>query len=110
MLHTTGGYWDAVAWIVAFIVIAVVVYIIRGLGRRDFRKDSAEPFFSGVELPTEKTHVKASNIYGEFTDSLKGYYNVMKKMHDGIINNYIAWFIAISVLLFFVVFLPEVIP
>ena len=110
MLLTGSGYWDAVSWIIAFIVICVVVYIIRALGKSGYRKEAEEPFFSGVELPEEKTHVKASNIYWGFIDSMKGYYNVMEKMHDGIINNYISWFVFIAVLLFIVLFAEEVIP
>ena len=110
MLETGFGYWDAIAWIVAFIVICIVVYIIRGFGKREHRKEAEEPFFSGVELPDEKMHVKASNIYWGFIESMKGYYDVMKKMHDGIINNYISWFIFIAVLLLIILFAPEVIP
>ena len=110
MLHTTGGYWDAIAWIIAFIVICIVVYIIRSFGKKGYRKEAEEPFFSGVELPTEKTHVRASNIFWGFTESMKGYYGIMEKMHDGIINNYVSWFVFIAVLLFIALFAQEVIP
>ncbi|MCD6474420.1 MAG: hydrogenase [Thermoplasmata archaeon] len=110
MLETGFGYWDAIAWIVAFIVICIVVYIIRSMGKKEHRKEAEEPFFSGVELPDEKVHVKASNIYWGFIESMKGYYDVMKKMHDGIINNYISWFVFIAVLLLITLFAKEVIP
>jgi len=110
MLKTSGGYWDPIAWLIVFIVSVIIAYIVRSFGKKSYRKESAEPFFSGVELPDDKTHVKASNIYWGFIESMKGYYDIMKRMHDGIINNYIAWFVFVAAVLFISIFIEEVIP
>ncbi len=109
MLRTYSGYWDAIAWIVAFITVAVVIYLIRAMGRKDYRKGEAQkPFFSGNELKAEEMHVKASNIYWGFMDAMKGYYTWMKKMHNGIINDYIAWFVGTAAIMFIALFIQEV--
>ena len=111
MLRTTGGYWDPVLWIIGFIVIAIVAYIIRGFGRKDYKGgEQLKPYLSGVEEPgKEEVHVRAGNIYWGFMEALKGYYDAMMKIHTGIINDYVAWFVGISALLFVAIFLVEVI-
>ena len=69
MLRTIGGYWDAISWIIGFIVISIVAYVIRSMGKKEYRKEAETPFLSGVEVSKEKIHVRASNIYWGFLDS-----------------------------------------
>lgn len=112
MLRTTEGYWDPIVWIIAFIVIAVVIYIIRSFGRSDAsgKGDQAKPYLSGnPEASKEASHVRAGNLYWGFIESMRGYYNVIMKIHNGIINDYVAWFVGITAILFIVIFLVEVI-
>ncbi|MCD6512690.1 MAG: FeoB-associated Cys-rich membrane protein [Thermoplasmata archaeon] len=111
MLKTYAGSWDAITWIIAFITIAIVVYIIRSFGRKDYRKGEAQKaFFSGEDvLSPEEMHVRASNIYWGFVEAMKGYYAWMRKIHNGIINDYIAWFVGVAAIMFIVFFIQEVI-
>ncbi|HEC82400.1 MAG TPA: hydrogenase [Thermoplasmatales archaeon] len=110
MLRTIEGYWDPILWIIAFIVIAIIAYIIRSAGRKEHKKgEQAKPYFSGVEIPSDQEiHVSGENIYWGFVESLKGYYSMMKKMHAGRINDYVAWFVGISAILFIAIFIMEV--
>lgn len=112
MLRTTGGYWDPVIWIIAFVVILLIAYIIRSFGRRDFsaKGDQTKPYFSGVaEESKEASHIRANNIYWGFLESLKSYYTAIMRIHTGIINDYVVWFVGVTALLFAIVFLVEVI-
>ncbi|KAA0002873.1 MAG: hydrogenase [Thermoplasmata archaeon] len=110
-LHTYGGYWSPIVWIIAFIVAFLIAYILWGMGEKKYKKgEQAKPFISGTEEPPKgEVHVRGGNVYWGFTEALKGYYNLMKKMHTGIINDYVLWFIGIAAILFVVIILPEVI-
>ncbi|MEM1513287.1 MAG: hydrogenase [Candidatus Thermoplasmatota archaeon] len=102
--------WQPIIWIISFIIIGIVAYIIRAIGRVDYKKGEQEkPFLSGMDLPKEELHIRASNIYWGFLDALKGYYNSMKKIHTGIINDYVSWFVLITAIIFISLFLFEVI-
>ncbi|HDN50765.1 MAG: hydrogenase [Thermoplasmata archaeon] len=110
MLKTIGGFWDPLILVLAAIVVAIIAYIIRAAGRRNHKTgEQAKPFFSGVAEPSkEAMHVRASNLYWGFTEALKGYYTSMKKMHSGMLNDYIGWFVGIAALIFVVLFVMEV--
>ena len=109
-LETTGGYWSPVIWLVAFIVAFLVSYIIWGMGEKKHAKGEQEKsFLSGMkEPPKEEVHIRAENMYWGFTETLKGYYDFMKKIHTGIINDYMLWFLGMTAIFFIVVILPEV--
>ena len=63
-----------------------------------------------MEEPSkEEVHVRAGNIYWGFIEALKGYYDTMKRMHTGIINDYIAWFVGISAIIFIAIFIIEMV-
>jgi len=106
MLRTIGGYWDPVVWVVAFIVILIIAYMVRAFGRREYKKgEQIKPFLSGVEEPSkEKVHVRGGNIYWGFIEALRGYYDYMKKMHSGIVNDYVAWFVGVAAIIFVAMF------
>ncbi|MEA2053598.1 MAG: hydrogenase [Candidatus Thermoplasmatota archaeon] len=111
VLETTGGYWSPILWLVAFTVAFLIAYIIWGMGEKKYKKgEQVKPFLSGLkEPPKEQVHVKAGNIYWGFTETLKGYYDFMKKIHTGIVNDYVLWFIGMAAIFFVVIIIPEVI-
>lgn len=110
MLETTGGYWSPVVWVVAFIVAFLIAYIIWGMGEKKRSKGEQEkPFLSGQKEPArEEVHVRGGNVYWGFTDTLSGYYAFMKKLHTGIINDYVLWFLGMAAIFFIAVIIPEV--
>ncbi len=111
-LETTGGYWSPVVWIIAFLVAALVAYILWGTGSREHKGgEQGTPFLSGHPGPSrEDAHVRAGNIYWGFTEALRGYYKWMKNIHTGIVNDYVLWFIGMAALFFILIIVPEVIP
>ncbi len=111
MIKTVGGYWEPIIWVIAFIVIAIMAYIVRSFGKKEYKKgEKLKPFLSGMEEPSkEEVHVRAGNIYWGFIEALKGYYDTMKRMHTGIINDYIAWFVGISAIIFIAIFIIEMV-
>jgi len=101
MLETTGGYWSPIVWIIAFIVAFLIAYIIWGIGEK---KHAGQK-----EPPKEEVHIRAGNIYWGFTDTLSGYYDFMKKIHTGIVNDYVLWFLGMAAIFFMAIVLPGVI-
>ncbi|MDD5778961.1 MAG: hydrogenase [Candidatus Thermoplasmatota archaeon] len=110
-LETTGGFWSPILWIIAFLVAFLIAYIIWGLGERKHGAgEQGKPFLSGTREPAkEAVHIRAGNIYWGFTETLHGYYDAMKKIHTGIVNDYVLWFLGMAALFFVILILPEVI-
>jgi hypothetical protein len=109
-LDTYGGYWSPIVWIFAFIVAFLISYVLWGLGERKYKKgEQVKPFISGVDEPSKaEIHVRGGNVYWGFTEALKGYYTLVRKMHTGILNDYVLWFIGVAAILFIIIFIPEV--
>jgi hypothetical protein len=94
--------WKPLVWILALFIAFLVVYILRSFGVKTFKKktEQVKPFLSGIKEPEkEKMHVKASNLYWGFTESLKGFYKILKKMHSGNVSDYVLWFVIILAIL-----------
>ena len=110
MLIAESGYafWNPIVWVIAFIVVMIVAYIFRSRGQKNYKKgtDQAKIFLSGEEVPEpELRHVRASNAYWGFFETLKGYYTVVIRPHTGIINDYVIWFIVIIAICAIIVFI-----
>jgi len=105
-LETTSGYWNAIIFVIAFVVIALVVYILRSFGEKTYKKDSEQtkPFLSGNPEPEkENVHVRAGNLFWGFTEALKEYYKPAVKGHTGIVNDYVYWFVIVLAVLFIII-------
>lgn len=105
-LNTGSGVWNPIVWIVAVVVIFLIIYIIRGFGKKEYKKgtEQTKVFLSGnPEYEKEQMHVKGSNVYWGFTEALKGVYNIFEKIHTGNISDYILWFVIILGILFIVI-------
>ncbi len=98
-LETGYGYWSPVIWLVSLIVIAVLILFLRSLGKKDYKKEGGkdEEFFSGNEPPEEGFR----GDYWGFFEVFERYYKYMKKMHSGLINDYMLWFLVVLVLVVF---------
>ena len=100
------GYWNPLVWGLAFIIVFLIVYIIRGIGKKDYKKDTEQTkvFLSGnPELEKEKMHVKASNVYWGFMETLKWLYKGLDKVHSGNVSDYILFFVIILGILFVII-------
>jgi len=96
---TTGsGFWNPLVWLLIIAIAYLIVYVIRSQGQTKYKKDTEQtkPFLSGnPEVEKEKMHVKASNLYWGFMESLRGIYGSLNKMHTGNVSDYVMWFIVI---------------
>lgn len=105
-LKTGSGVWNPIVWIGAVVVIFLIIYIIRGFGKKEYKKNTEQTkvFLSGnPEYEKEQMHVKGSNVYWGFTEALKSIYDIFEKMHTGNISDYVLWFVIILAILFIVI-------
>ncbi|HID25086.1 MAG TPA: hydrogenase [Thermoplasmata archaeon] len=106
-IDTGSGFWNPLVWVVTFVIALLIIYVIRGFGRKDYKENTGQtrPFLSGnVMEKSEQLHVKGDNVYWGFTEAFKGYYNKMKKLHTGDTRDYVLWFLVTMVVFFVVVF------
>ncbi len=80
-------------------ITIVIVYIIRSKGSNKHKNsgEQAMSFFSGNRHPDEG--IESENLYWGFFKSLEGYYEFMKKMHSGIVNDYVFWLVLLAVVM-----------
>jgi hypothetical protein len=100
---TGNGYWNPVLWLIAFVVIFLIVYILRGLGSSAYKKDTGQTqaFLAGnPEYEKELMHVKASNLYWGWTNAMKWIIDLLKSMHTGNVSDYVLWFVVVMGILF----------
>jgi hypothetical protein len=103
---TGSGLWNPLVWGLIIVITFLIIYIIRGFGKKDFKGkgEQAKVFLSGnPELEKEQMHVKASNVYWGFLEAFKWLYKGLDKMHTGNVSDYILWFVVILGVLFIVV-------
>ena len=104
-LETGSGVWNPLIWIIAFVIIFLLVYIIRGFGNKSYKKgtEQTKVFLSGnKEYESKDMHVKAKNLYWGFSESLKLLYKYFDKMHNGNTGDYVLWFVIILGVLFLI--------
>ena len=98
-LNTDSGFWNPLVWILAFVTIFLVAYIIRSYGNKGYKKNTEQTkvFLSGNPEfeDKEEMRVKANNLYWGFTETLKGVYKVLDRMHSGNTSDFILWFVVI---------------
>ena len=106
-LETGSGFWNPLIWLTAFVIIFLVIYILRGYGNKSYKKgtEQTKAFLSGNPEfdDKEQMHVKAKNVYWGFTETLKGLYKVLDRMHNGNTSDFILWFVVILGIFFIVI-------
>jgi len=105
-LNTESGFWNPLVWILIIIVALVITYLIRSFGKTAYKKgtEQTKPFLSGnPEGDKEKSHVKASNLYWGFMESMKMIYNILTKIHTGNVGDYVMWFVVIMGIFFILI-------
>jgi hypothetical protein len=58
--------------------------------------EGKKPYLFGnpTEIDGKPIVIPASNVYWGFIKAMKRYYKPMEKMHSGLINEYVFWFVA----------------
>jgi len=105
-IQTGSGFWNPIVWCGVIIIAFLIMFILRGFGKKEYKEKTGQTqaFLSGnPEYEKEKMHVKGSNIYWGFTESMKWIYDILNKMHTGNTSDYILWFVIIMALFFLIV-------
>ena len=105
-LTTDSGWWNPLVWGIVIVIAFLIIYVIRGFGKKEYKEgtEQTKVFLSGnPEYEKEKMHVKASNVYWGFMESLKWVYKVLEKMHTGNVSDYVLWFVIIMGIFFIIV-------
>ncbi|MBA7711667.1 hypothetical protein ES703_120633 [subsurface metagenome] len=108
ILESGFPFWNPLVWLIACLVMIALAFLFRSRGQKKYKKDTAQTaiFLCGEEVPdAEQRHIRAHNIYWGFFETLKGYYVAIIKPHTGIINDYVTWYIAITVLSATIIFI-----
>ena len=101
-IETGVGFWNPLLWVACIGIAFLIVYIIRSLGKKDFKKDAEQmqPFLSGNVQSPDQMQVKASNLYWGFTSSLNWLFTILRRMHTGNCSDYVLWFVIVLALFF----------
>ena len=84
-LSTEDGFWNPLIWVTAILIAFLIIYILRGYGKKEYKEKTGQTqaFLSGnPEYEKEQMHVKGSNVYWGFTESMKWVYDLLEKMHN----------------------------
>ncbi len=101
VLNTGFGFWQPLLWLAAFVLVLLIALLIRSMGSRQYQQgtDQTKPFLSGCDEPDPAAvHVRASNLYWGFTETLKGYYEKVVAWHTGNVVDYLLWFFGVLVI------------
>ena len=104
VLITESGMWSPITFLAASIILLIIVYLLRSTGTKKYKHGTEQtvPFFSGNKTPEK--NIESSNLYWGFLEAMKGYYNVLTKLHTGIVNDYVYSFVLLIVIIAAVLF------
>ena len=105
-LQTGTGFWNPIAWSIAFAVAMIIVLVIWSRGEKGYREGTEQrtPYLSGNAPPSNRElHVPGGSLYWGFTEALSGYYSRIIPLHSGIINDYVMWFLGVTALILIIV-------
>jgi hypothetical protein len=101
-LSSGAGFWHPIVWVTAFVVVFIIALIIRSFGTKKYKIDTEQtkPFISGNdESDPNEIHIRASNLYWGYLETLKGYYEKMIGLHTGNVVDYLIWLFGVMALL-----------
>ncbi len=102
-LFTGQGAWNAVVFMGAMISAAIIAVLIRVFfGKKGMtpKGEGKKPYLFGnpTEIDGKPIVIPGSNVYWGFTKALDRYYRPVEKLHSGIVNEYVFWFVSTMVL------------
>ena len=106
---TWAGFWTPVMLALSLVIIVIMIYAIRSTGNRRYKKgtEQAVPFFSG-NVPPEG-NIGPGNLYWGFFKAMERHYGFFRKVHNGIVNDYVYSLVVLVLVIFAVLFLGGVI-
>jgi len=98
ILESGYEFWNPIIWLITFAVVMGIVYFFRKRGEAKYKKgeDQTQIFLCGEEVPVaEQRQVRGGNVYWGFFETLREYYDGIVRLHTGIVNDYVVWFVAV---------------
>ena len=105
-IYSGAGNWNPFALLSAIFFIAILVYLIRAIGNKRYKKGTAQtkPFVSGnVEIPD--IDPISSDIYWGLFQIFRPIYRPLMWLHTGVVNDYVGAFVAVLALLLIILLL-----
>ncbi len=106
MENFTSGYgrWQPLIWLAAMVLVWLIAVVIRSFGVKAYKPETkqTEPFLSGDAVELSELHIKASNLYWGFVESMRGYYRFLTRIHTGQPGDYLLWFFGVTAAVFLV--------
>jgi len=96
ILKSGYAFWNPLIWVIALATVVILALYFRSRGQKNYKKGTEQTkiFLCGEDVPEpELRHIKASNVYWGFFETLKGYYDAIVKPQTGIINDLALWFV-----------------
>ncbi|MBN1389739.1 MAG: NADH:ubiquinone oxidoreductase [Candidatus Thermoplasmatota archaeon] len=97
-LFSGQGSWNALVLLGVLSIVLILGILIRSWGQKGTvpNGEGKKPYLFGnpTEVNGNPIVVPASNVYWGFVKALQKYYRPMEKMHSGLINEYVFWFVA----------------
>ena len=103
---TGSGLWNPLVWLTGLAIAFLIAYILRGYGKKEYKEktEQTKSFLSGnPEYEKEQMHIKGSNVYWGFMESLRWFYKIFNKMHTGLVTDYVLWFVIVMGILFLLI-------
>lgn len=104
-LSTGFGAWNAVFWVIAFIIAFIIGWLIWSRGEKtyDSSAGATAPFLSGNAEPEKEAYTSGQETYWGYTDALSGYYKFIKPFHTGNLSDYFLAYLFVTALVLIVV-------
>lgn len=104
-LETYFGFWTPTIFILFFCLAMLLCYLLSLFAKKGFAysKNKAQPFVSGNAY-SELNLIRASDYFWGFFKATENYYDFIKSIHTGLVNDYISWFIGVISVMLIVVF------
>jgi len=99
LLQTGTGFWNPLVWSVSLFIIVLLVYFIRFFGEKKYKPGTEQtmPFCSGSRPP--ELPIRANSIYWGFFKAMDKHYKALNRIHTGLLNDYVFWFIIVIVIM-----------
>lgn len=98
IIFSTGpGVWSPLVLAAGLAIAVAIACIVRAMGsnRRRHSGEQGMAFWSGNIHPDDA--IGSENLYWGFFKAMEGYYGFMKRMHSGIVNDYVFWLALLAV-------------
>ncbi|KYH35641.1 hydrogenase-4 component B [Clostridium tepidiprofundi DSM 19306] len=97
MTRAMAGYWSPINWLLLFVVLIVGFIVIASLLAKGNKNepiidlsDTKYDTFTGGEKE-DFSHMAGNDLFWGLKHQFRGYFEILKNAHSGIVNDYVLW-------------------